>query len=105
MDKLLYLPSIIVFLIIIILIISDRLTILHTNMKNQNVMHEVIDDFLNNDSASGKAFVKLIRSGLLRTMKGGNHGSLFPEKKQLSIFKKYSTKKISEALDDISEGL
>ena len=98
--------SLILFVITLIILLKDVITNRSFSRKyDQSVVDEAVSGFLCTEEKSGHFFVKLMQIGKLRTIKGKNHGADFSDKKQLENFKRYSTKTISLALDEIGEGI
>lgn len=54
-------------------------------------------------SKPGYLFVRLVYLGHFSTIKTGNHGNDFSDKRQLCLFKKYATDEIAKAIDEIGD--
>lgn len=67
--------------------------------KSRDIEDEKIE-FLNSPQP-GKNFISLIYGGVFSSLKTGNHGSDFPDKKQIENFKKYATQEICDKVNGL----
>ena len=67
-----------------------------------NELETSLQEFQNTNKP-GRIFVHLIKLGHFSCIKTGNHGNDFPDKRQLYLFKKYSSDEIAKAIDEIGD--
>ncbi len=71
------------------------------NLKNGVITEKQIKENFLKSQKAGKEFVLLIKNGFFLSLKTGNHGGDFPDKKQTENFKKYATVEIAEKVSSL----
>ena len=89
-------------LIVFVMIYIPAIAVQIQKNRHGGDLQTALQEF-QNTAKPGRAFVSLIYYGYFSCVLTGNHGNDFPDRRQLALFKRYSTDEVTKAIDEIGD--